>query len=468
VRNGDQPVAGATVTISGEVSDVAETDGEGGFRIGALVDGEYQLSVRRAGMAFVPETACITIDGGDMGVRFDVAPSGGVSRRSASEVFREEGLAIRDGEALETAIVVEETEPADAVHVFVEIRHPMRNDLSLIVVAPDGEEVILSWADGGPPDLVGWFGRELQATGPIWRLAGRPTGTWRLRVRDIAPGDEGTLVRWGLAFVRDRSGQNARLVLGCGASGQGWVQALDADLRRATWTRHLQDGYTLGETRPSCGDVDGDGLEEMAIGVGRGGAGWVALRDDETHGRALLAWLRVPDEAYCAANGETRPSLGDIDGDGRAEIVVGLGAGGGGRVPWQAYNTRNGEAWPACGDVEFDGRDEVVLGLGTNPGRGGWAVVLDDAAAGLRPMRWLAIPWPAYRAAGGAVRPALGDLDGDRRDEVALGTGPFPRSGGCVAILDDANHAFAPRGWARLRWPAYNAANGETWPAFTR
>ncbi|MEK7866292.1 MAG: S8 family serine peptidase [Planctomycetota bacterium] len=57
---------------------------------------------------------------------------------------------------------------------------------------------------------------------------------------------------------------------------------------------------------------------------------------------------------------------------------------------------------------------------------------------------------------------------GDGRAEVALAMGPFPQSGGWVALHDDAGRAFTRTGWARLRWPAYDAASGETWPAFTR
>jgi len=140
---------------------------------------------------------------------------------SVSETMRDESIEIRDLTQVESAIDIPESEPADEVQVYVEVRHPKTNDLVVSIVSPWGEEVSLTWGVVGPPDVVGWFGRDLQSKGPLARLAGRsPRGPWRLRARDIAPGGEGRLVRWGLAFVR-RPHRAARLVLGAGAGGLG-------------------------------------------------------------------------------------------------------------------------------------------------------------------------------------------------------------------------------------------------------
>ena len=51
------------------------------------------------------------------------------------------------------------------------------------------------------------------------------------------------------------------------------------------------------------------------------------LDDDLTH----LSWGRISWSDYDELNGESWPAAGDIDGDGIDEIIVGLGSSGQGR-----------------------------------------------------------------------------------------------------------------------------------------
>jgi hypothetical protein len=73
-------------------------------------------------------------------------------------------------------------------------------------------------------------------------------------------------------------------------------------------------------------DLDGDGVQELVIGNEEGD---------------VLLWRRVPGEALAFTQAEgplarrgdllAAPTLGDLDGDGRPEMLVG-GAGGGVRL----------------------------------------------------------------------------------------------------------------------------------------
>lgn len=137
------------------------------------------------------------------------------------------------------------------------------------------------------------------------------------------------------------------------------------------------------------------------------GGGWLEVFDDAGADFAHVCWKRVPWPSYNNANGETRPACGELDGDGKDEIVVGLGKGGGGwvelledaaekcahldwlRVEWKDYNCGNGEARPALGDLDRDGKDEVLLGLGGEAS--GWFEVKDDLQAGCSTLKWLRI-----------------------------------------------------------------------------
>ena len=264
----------------------------------------------------------------------------------------------------------------------------------------------------------------------------------------------------------------------------GWFELLDDDFSHLAWGRINWATYNgaNGESWPACGDVDGDGRDEIIVGLGSGGGkGWVEVFDYDAGSITHTAWARVNWWVYNTADGETRPACGDIDGDGRDEVVVGLGSAGGGwfkvfddalagyahlawpRVQWATYNGANGESWPACGDVDGDGRDEVIVGLGTYPAAGGWFEVFDYDGGALAHTAWARVNWWVYNTADGETRPACGDVDRDGRDEVIIGFGSAGR--GWFEVFDDALGGYAHVAWPRVQWSLYNSANGETRPA---
>ena len=269
-----------------------------------------------------------------------------------------------------------------------------------------------------------------------------------------------------------QTGDGGHLAMrGDAASDFGWSK-----WNRLPWAAYLPTG---GGLRVATGNVDADAAKEVVLGLGRGGQGYVAVLDDADNQFRLLTWLRVNWAAYNTSNGETYPAVGDIDGDGRGEIVVGLGQGGQGymavfddasggfahmrwlQVPWDAYKTGFGSTHPAVGDLDGDGRAEIVVGMGQ--GSQGWLQIVGSIADNYAHRMWRQVEWSTYNAANGTTYPAVGDLDGDGRAEIVVGLGQG--SQGWFEIFDDATTQLAHQRWDRTNWIAYTVANGELHPA---
>jgi len=80
-----------------------------------------------------------------------------------------------------------------ALGVGVDIRHTYRGDLAVDLVAPDGSVYNLHNRTGGSAD-------DLVATYTVNASSEVANGTWRLRVRDAASADTGTINAWSLQF----------------------------------------------------------------------------------------------------------------------------------------------------------------------------------------------------------------------------------------------------------------------------
>ncbi|MGH9370297.1 MAG: hypothetical protein ACRD15_02065, partial [Vicinamibacterales bacterium] len=213
--------------------------------------------------------------------------------------------------------------------------------------------------------------------------------------------------------------------------------------------------------------------------------GFFAVFGDASEHYALQTWRRVSWSAYnTRQSGETHPAVVNIDGGAQSEIVIGLGAGGGGwlevvdnaaagyahlrwlRVGWTAYIQGPGETYPAGGDLDGDGRGEVVVGLGRNSQ--GHVEVFDDAAVGMGHKAWLQVSWPEYAAAVGETHPAVGNMDGDAAMEIVLGLAEFVGQGGHFELRDDSAGAHASRGWRNVGRGDVYIAGGATFPAVGR
>jgi hypothetical protein len=166
------------------------------------------------------------------------------------------------------------------------------------------------------------------ATGRLeWSPAAAHAGTHvaTVRVRDpLSP----TVTETVTVTIRVTHAPAPVLAVGSGAGGTVRVFAADGAPRM---TLAPFGGGFAGGVWVAAADVTGDGLADIVVGAGAGGGPHVQVFDgrDLTIVRDFFAY----DPSFA---GGVHVAAGDLDGDGRAEVIVGAGAGGGPRV--QAFD----------------------------------------------------------------------------------------------------------------------------------
>lgn len=176
-----------------------------------------------------------------------------------------------------------------------------------------------------------------------------------------------------------------------------------------------------GGVRVALGDVDGDGDADVVTGAGPGGGPHVRVF---TETGALLGQF-FP--YATASRGGSEVATGDVDGDGTDEILTAVGAGVSRDVV--AWSLRGEERLRiavtafdasvslrvAAGDIDGDGKDEVIVsgGVGSTPK----VAVYDDNGAYMLEFAPYGVNFL------GGVFVTVGDIDGNGTDEIITGTG---------------------------------------------
>lgn len=171
----------------------------------------------------------------------------------------------RDPNGIVSRIVVTDPRSIERIGVRVDIEHPLRGDLRIELVAPDGTKVLLTNISfDRTPDIHATFGIDAQSVQSLDVLRGRPAaGTWELRVADLSLLDVGSLQSWGLVIqfagdepltTRPRSAKTQMIPVVTHLYGEGvtpWasdvrVANITGEPRTATlvFTRSGDDGTT--------------------------------------------------------------------------------------------------------------------------------------------------------------------------------------------------------------------------------
>ena len=305
---------------------------------------------------------------------------------------------------------------------------------------------------------------------------------------------------WKPGFPRNlgASGEASPLLVDLDGDGRDELVLATADgiLRILDWKgagdpreqRIVLEGETFIR-EPAVGDLLGRGTKAVVAVSREGKVHAFGPRGERLRGFPVAiasgATLAVSPEQVLESGVLSRPVLADLDGKPGLEIVVSALDGkvyawsGDGRplpgFPVELRDSRTGRrskivSTPAVGDIDGDGRPEIVVG--SNGLREGLAAAYAVSAEGKLLPGWDPVEVPVLRgdllptlATGVQMTPALVDADGDGDLEVLLfgvtGTGIFllePRPGTAPRVV--TRYAMAPGSDAALQGVSFLASPG--------
>jgi hypothetical protein len=215
-----------------------------------------------------------------------------------------------------------------------------------------------------------------------------------------------------------------QFAIGADAGGGPHVRVQETATGRFIADFFAYDASFRGGVRVANADVNGDGIPDIITAPGPGGGPHIKVFDGtDLH---LLYSFMAYDINF---RGGVFVAAADVNGDGKADIITAPDAGGGPDVRvfsgatgtelmrFLAYDpTFFGGVRVAAGDINGDGKADIITGAGI----GGGPHVRAFSGADAAPLVSFFAYDPAFR---GGVFVAAGDCDGNGMAEIVTGAG---------------------------------------------
>ncbi len=230
-------------------------------------------------------------------------------------------------------------------------------------------------------------------------------------------------------------------VVGSGPGAATQVKVLDGRSQAELFSVSPFESSFTGGVFVAAGDLNGDGFAEVIVTPDQGGGPRVRVFSGNGFGQ-LADFFGIDDPNF---RGGARAAVGDLTGDGKGDLLVAAGFGGGPRLagfeggsvaagtPTKPFGDffvfeqalRNG-VYVAAGDLTGDGFADVIAGGGPGGGPRIYAVdgkqlIASAGASKVQVANFFATDDVNNR---GGVRVAARDLNADGRSDVIAGDGP--------------------------------------------
>ena len=244
-----------------------------------------------------------------------------------------------------------------------------------------------------------------------------------------------------LLMVASSTSSHAATILVATGSGPGHLPVVKVRVEGANGNDTIsfmayQKNF-LGGVRVAVGDVNGDGFADVITGTGAGALGHVKVFDGTRLGRTSAILMSFP-AFQNSFRGGVFVAAGDVTGDGRADIIV--APDGGARPLVRVFDGKTGaeiRSFLAYSPTYTGG---VTVAAGDVNGDGIDDIIVGaainghvkvfDGASGAEIRSFFAFP-----GFTGGVSVAAGDVNSDKQAELIVGAGPGA-PGGHVKVFD--------------------------------